>query len=137
LAGGFGLPDALALSGQIEESFQRRRASLPAETQQWPLVAAADPLGEPLLVWRAAQQLGIGIEAAAPAEAAGLLEFGARVRFRHPLVRSSVYREASPSDRQMVHEALAERRIPRSIAIAVPGISCRRQSYPTRRSPPS
>jgi DNA-binding CsgD family transcriptional regulator len=108
LAGGFGLPDALPLSGRIEESFRRRLEGLPAETQRLLLVAAAEPVGEPVLVWHAAEQLGIEVEDAAPAAAAGLLEFGARVRFRHPLVRSAVYRAASAEERQSVHRALAE-----------------------------
>jgi hypothetical protein len=108
LAGGFGLPDALALSGRIEESFRRRLEALPAATRRLLLVAAAEPVGEPLLVWRAAERLGIGVEAAAPAEAAGLCEFGAGVRFRHPLVRSAVYHAAPLQQRQSVHRALAE-----------------------------
>jgi DNA-binding CsgD family transcriptional regulator/tetratricopeptide (TPR) repeat protein len=109
LAGGFGLPDALALSGRIEESFQRRLVALPEATRRLLLVAAADPVGEPVLVWRAAEQLGIDAEAAAaPAASAGLAEFGARVRFRHPLVRSAVYQAASLHERQTAHRALAE-----------------------------
>jgi DNA-binding CsgD family transcriptional regulator len=72
------------------------------------LVAAAEPAGDPVLVWRAADRLGIGVGEATPALEAGLLEFGARVRFRHPLVRSAVYRAATPEDRRRVHEALAE-----------------------------
>ena len=79
LAGGFGLPDALALSGRIEESFLRRLEALPAETQRLLLVAAAEPVGDPVLLWRAAERLGIGRHAAEPAEADGLLEIGARV----------------------------------------------------------
>jgi DNA-binding CsgD family transcriptional regulator len=71
-------------------------------------VAAAEPLGEPVLLWRAAERLGIAAEAAAPAEAAGLLDLGVRVRFRHPLVRSAVYRAASPEERRAVHRALTE-----------------------------
>ena len=106
LAGGFGLLDATGLSGRIEESFRRRLASLSAETQRLFLVAAADPVGDPVLVWRAADLLGIGVQAAA--ETDGLLAIGARVTFRHPLVRSSVYRAASPEERQAVHRALAD-----------------------------
>jgi DNA-binding CsgD family transcriptional regulator len=106
--GGFALPDALPISGRIEESFRRRIDALPAETQRLLLVAAAEPLGEPVLVWRAAELLGIGAEAAAPATAAGLVELGARVRFRHPLVRSAVYRAASLEERQTAHGALAD-----------------------------
>jgi DNA-binding CsgD family transcriptional regulator/tetratricopeptide (TPR) repeat protein len=108
LAGGFGLPDSRPLSGRIEDSFQRRLDQLPARSRQLLLVAAAEPVGEPLLVWRAADRLGIGVDAAAPADAAGLCEFGAQVRFRHPLVRSAVYRAASPHERRDAHRALAE-----------------------------
>src|SRR5947209_3627540 len=106
LAGGFGLPDAPGLSGQIEDSFRRRLAVLPAETRRLLLVAAADPVGDPVLVWRAAERLGIGVQAAADTD--GLLTIGARVTFRHPLVRSAVYRAAPPEDRQAVHRALAD-----------------------------
>ena len=106
LAGGFGLPDAPGLSGRIEDSFRRRLAGLPAETQRLLLVAAAEPVGDPVLVWRAAGRLGIGVQAAANTD--GLLAIGASVTFRHPLVRSSVYRAASPEERQAVHRALAD-----------------------------
>jgi DNA-binding CsgD family transcriptional regulator len=108
LAGGFGLPDPRALPTRIEESFRRRLGTLPDGTQRVLLVAAAEPVGDPRLVWRAAQRIGVGIETAAPATDAGLVEFGTRVRFRHPLVRSAVYRSASPEDRRRVHSALAE-----------------------------
>ncbi len=106
LAGGFGLPDAPGLSGRIEDSFRRRLAGLPAETQRLLLVAAADPVGDSVLVWRAARRLGIGVEAAADTD--GLLAIGASVTFRHPLVRSAVYRAAPPEDRRVVHRALAD-----------------------------
>ena len=108
LAGGFGLPGAVPLSGSIEESFRRRIEALPAETRRLLLLAAADPTGDPVLVWRAAGRLGIGAEAAAPAVEAGLAEFGVRVRFRHPLVRSVAYRSAPAQERQLAHAALAE-----------------------------
>jgi DNA-binding CsgD family transcriptional regulator len=108
LAGGFGLAGAPALQGRIEESFLRRLAALPSESQRLLLVAAAEPIGEPVLVWRAAERLGIAASAAAPAETAGLVEIGAHVRFRHPLVRSAVYRAASAEERQSVHCALAD-----------------------------
>jgi DNA-binding CsgD family transcriptional regulator len=108
LAGGFALPDALPLAGRIEESFRRRLDALPADTRVLLLVAAADPVGDPVLLWRAAERLGIGTQAATPAAEAGLLEVGARVRFRHPLVRSATYRSASLPERQQAHRALAE-----------------------------
>ena len=108
LAGGFGMPSALKLSGRIEESFQRRLAALPEDTRQLLLIAAAEPTGDSALVWRAAARLGIGADAAAPAASDGLADFGVRVRFRHPLARSATYRSARLRERQMVHEALAE-----------------------------
>ena len=108
LAGGFGLPGAVPLFGTIEESFRRRVDALPDQTRRLLQLAAADPTGDPGLVWRAAGLLGIPAEAAASAVGAELIEFGARVRFRHPLVRSAVYQSASPQDRQDVHRALAE-----------------------------
>ena len=108
LAGGFALPDAMPLSGRIEESFRRRLEPLPEDSLRLLQLAAADPVGDPVLVWRAAERLGIATEAATPTAEAGLVEFGARVRFRHPLVRSAVYRSASLQERQEVHRALAE-----------------------------
>jgi DNA-binding CsgD family transcriptional regulator len=108
LAGGFGVSPAVPLTARIEESFLTRLRVLPAETQQLLLVAAAEPVGDPVLLWRAAEQIGLGVHAAAPAEAVGLLELGTGVRFRHPLVRSAVYAAATLEDRQAAHRALAE-----------------------------
>ncbi|HEY2288906.1 MAG TPA: helix-turn-helix transcriptional regulator, partial [Streptosporangiaceae bacterium] len=108
LAGGFGLPGAVSLSGRIEESFRRQLDALPRETRLLLLLAAADPSGDPALAWRAAGSLGIPFQAVAPAAEAGLAEFGTRVRFRHPLLRSAAYRSATTQDRQAVHLALAE-----------------------------
>jgi DNA-binding CsgD family transcriptional regulator len=108
LAGGFALPRALSLSGRIEESFVNRLEALPAETQRLLLAAAAEPLGDRALLGRAAERLGIAGVVLEPAESAGLIEIGSRVRFRHPLVRSAVYRAATPTDRRRVHRALGE-----------------------------
>jgi AAA ATPase domain len=108
LAGGFGLPGALPLPGRIEESFRRRIEALPDQTRRLLLLTAAEPAGDPALVWRAAGRLGIGAAAAGPAADAGLAEFGARALFRHPLVRSAAYRPASAEEKQQVHRALAE-----------------------------
>jgi DNA-binding CsgD family transcriptional regulator len=107
LAGGFALPDAGSLPDHIEEHYLRRLGALPEATQRLMLLAAADPVGDATLLWRAADTLGIDSSAAAPAATEQLLEIGARVRFRHALVRSAVYRAASLADRQAVHEALA------------------------------
>jgi DNA-binding CsgD family transcriptional regulator/tetratricopeptide (TPR) repeat protein len=114
LAGGFGLPSEASLSRTIEESFRRRLEALPADARRLLQVAAADPVGEPSLVWRAAERLGIHSKAATPAAEAGLLEFGTRVRFRHPLVRSAAYRSASLEERHDVHRALADATDPES-----------------------
>jgi DNA-binding CsgD family transcriptional regulator len=108
LAGGFGLLEAQALSGRIEESFWRRLEALPEQARLLSLVAAAEPVGDPVLVWSAAERLGIELSAAPAAETEGLLLIGERVVFRHPLVRSAVYRAASSQERRAVHLALAE-----------------------------
>jgi DNA-binding CsgD family transcriptional regulator len=108
LAGGFGLPGVMPLASVIEQGFVRRLEPLPAQTRRLLLTAAAEPAGDVTLLWRAAGRLQIGPDAAAAAQTAGLIEIGARVRFRHPLVRSAAYRSASVRDRQEVHAALAE-----------------------------
>ena len=108
LAGGFGLPGAAPLSERIEESFRRQLEALPAQSRRLLLLAAAEPYGDVSLVWGAAERLGIPVQAAVPAVDAGLVEFGARVRFRHPLLRSASYRATSVAGRQAVHGALAE-----------------------------
>jgi DNA-binding CsgD family transcriptional regulator len=108
LAGGFGLPGTGMVAGRIEESFGRRVEALPPQARKLLLIAAAEPAGDPMLVWRAARELGIEAEAATPAVEAGLVELGAQVRFRHPLVRSAAYRLASAQDRRDAHRALAE-----------------------------
>src|SRR3954454_12790812 len=108
LAGGFGLPDARPLASRVEETFIQRVLALPRETQRLLLLAAAEPVGDVGLLWRAAERLGIRGDAGRPAEAAALIELGIRVRFRHPLARSAAYRAADFRDRQEVHRALAE-----------------------------
>ena len=108
LAGGFGLPVALGLPDRIEQSFQQRLEALPEDTRRVLLVAASDPTGNPALLWRTSRAFGVTRPVLEPAESAGLLDVGARVRFRHPLVRSAVYGAASPEERREVHGALAE-----------------------------
>lgn len=108
MAGGFGLTGAdLPLPGRIEASYRRQVAALPSDAQRLLLVAAAEPLGDPTLLWRALADLGIPVEAAGAAESAGLLGVGTRITFRHPLLRSAVYQAASPDDRRAAHRALA------------------------------
>jgi DNA-binding CsgD family transcriptional regulator len=108
LAGGFELPAAGELPTHMEDHYLRRIRELPEATQQLMLVAAAEPLGDPALVLRAGRRLDIEFSALAPAEAAQLLTIGNGVQFRHPLVRSAVYRAAPLVSRQRVHDALAE-----------------------------
>ncbi len=105
LAGGFGVAGPLPVTGRIEQSFLRRIAPLPEVTQRLLLLAAAEPVGDPALLWRAAGDLGISADAAAPAEADGLLTVAARVTFRHPLVRSAVYHAAPAAGRRRAHRA--------------------------------
>src|SRR4051794_17846762 len=107
LAGGFGLPAAVPLSASIEESFTRRLARLPGDARRLLLVAAADPVGDPALVWRAAERLGIPPAAAETVQAEDLLTLTPRVVFRHPLVRSAVYGAAGLNERREIHRALA------------------------------
>lgn len=108
LAGGFGLPGAVPLTASIEESFKRRWAGLPDDARRLLLIAASDPVGDPELVRRAAQLLDIPETAAEAIESEDLLSFGSRVTFRHPLVRSAVYRAAGPKDRREIHSVLAD-----------------------------
>jgi DNA-binding CsgD family transcriptional regulator len=108
LSAGFALQGPRMLSERIEESYRRRLELLDAQTRQLLLVAAAEPLGDPVLLWRAAARLGIGLAAAGPASSGGLLEMDTRVRFAHPLLRSAIYWAASDEQRRTVHGALAE-----------------------------
>jgi DNA-binding CsgD family transcriptional regulator len=108
LAGGFGLPSSQPVVSKIEQSYVRRLRVLPAQTQLLVLAAAAEPLGDPVLLQRAAETLDIDMAAADPAVDAGLLTVGGRVEFAHPLVRSATYRSAAAEDRHRVHRALAE-----------------------------
>jgi DNA-binding CsgD family transcriptional regulator/tetratricopeptide (TPR) repeat protein len=108
LAGGFGLLGALSVSSWIEESVLRRLEALPETTRRLLSVASAEALGDPALLWRAASRLQIARRVLDPAQTAGLVEVGARVRFRHPLVRSAVYSAATPDLRREAHRALAE-----------------------------
>jgi DNA-binding CsgD family transcriptional regulator len=110
LAGGLGIEDSRSkgIVGLLDQGFGRRAEALPADTRLLLLVAAAEPTGDPALLWRAAALLDIDPEAAAPAEAAELIGIGERVIFRHPAVRSAIYRAAEPQERRRVHRALAD-----------------------------
>jgi hypothetical protein len=135
LAGGFGLPDVTPLPNLIEQSFRRRLEPLPAETRRLLLTAAAEPVGDAALLWRAAERLDIGLDAGGPAEAAGLVEIGVRVRFRHPLVRSAAYGAAPLHERREVHRRSPTRPTRCSTLIAEPGTAPARPRAPMRRWP--
>ena len=108
LAGGFDVPAVTDRPRHLENHHLRRAGELPEATQRLLLLVAAEPIGDATLIWRAAHGLGIEQSSLAPAEDAQLVEVGARVRFRHPLVRSAVYRAAVLSERRAAHRALAE-----------------------------
>ncbi|WP_198549611.1 AAA family ATPase [Kitasatospora aureofaciens] len=108
LAGGFGLPTPVSPASRIEQSYQQQVSRLSEDARVLLLVAAAEPLGDPGLLWRAADLLGVGPQAGPEAEASELIELGGQSRFRHPLVRSAVYTAASPAERRRVHGALAQ-----------------------------
>ena len=114
LAGGFGIAGGRPSAGQIEDGFVRRIQSLPEPTRRLLLVAAAEPVGDAALFLRAAARLGIPVDALAPAEAAGVIEFGPRMRFHHPLMRSAAYRAADLTERRAIHRALADATDPQS-----------------------
>ncbi|HEX3428711.1 MAG TPA: LuxR C-terminal-related transcriptional regulator [Candidatus Limnocylindrales bacterium] len=107
LAGGFGLPAAVPVHAGIEDSFRTWFAALPDDARRLVLLASADPTGDAALVWRAARALGIGESAALAAESEGLVAFDGAVTFRHPLVRTAVYRAAGADERSQAHRALA------------------------------
>src|SRR5258708_3887902 len=106
LAGGFGLPGAAPVAA-VDESFRRRVEALPAQTRRLLLVAAAAPTGDPGPGWRAAGRPRACPRPAMAAAEAGLAEFGTRVVFRHPLVRSAAYQSSSGQDRLVALRALA------------------------------
>ena len=108
LAGGFWISGKRNSTAAIEEGFVQRIKALPAETQTLLLVAAAEPVGDAALFLSAAARLGIPVDALAPAEAAGVIEFGPRMRFHHPLMRSAAYRAADLTERRAIHRALAD-----------------------------
>jgi hypothetical protein len=137
LAGGFGLPSSHPVAGRIEQSYVRRLRLLPSDTQLLVLTAAAEPLGDRVLLHRAAGTLGIDIAAAGPAQDGGLLALGGRVEFAHPLVRSAAYHSAAADDRHRVHRALADATVAESDPDRGPGTAPVPRRGPTKRSPPS
>ena len=108
VAGGFGLPERESVAGRVERSYAQQLRQLPREAQLLVLTAAAEPLGDPILLRRAAETLGVNLIAANPAFDSGLLKIDRRVEFSHPLVRTAAYRSATASDRRKVHRALAD-----------------------------
>nr|WP_202980495.1 LuxR family transcriptional regulator [Microbacterium caowuchunii] len=105
--GGFESPSTLDVPRRLEESFRHRFRSLPDDTRVLLLAAAAEPTGDAALLFRAASHLDVSEGALGPAEAVGLVSVDGRVTFRHPLVRSAIYRDATPPDQRRAHDALA------------------------------
>ena len=95
LAGGFGLPGAVPHAGRIEESFARRLDAL-AGPRRGGCCCSRRPNRQATRRWCGARPRGSGSVPTRrrPAAEAGLAEFGACVRFRHPLARSAAYRSA-------------------------------------------
>lgn len=108
LAGGIGTTDGRAVPGRVEARFLRRLEALPPDARRLLVLAAAEPSGDPILLWRAAERLGISATTADEVQTDGLLTIGARVVFRHPLARSAAYRSAPAAERRAVHVALGE-----------------------------
>ena len=124
-------------AGREQDRTELRQAPPAADTRLLVLAAAAEPLGDPLLLQRAAESLGFDMSSIEPALNDGLLELGRRVEFAHPLVRSAAYRSARAEDRHRVHRALAEATDPERDPTAGPGIARAERRRPTRRSPPN
>ena len=137
LASGFGLPGGHPVAGKIEQSYIRRLQLLPSDTRLLVLTAAAEPLGDLVLLHRAAGTLGIDLAAAGPAQDGGLLKLGGRVEFSHPLVRSAAYRSAAAADRHRVHRALADATVAETNPDRRAWHRARATPGPMRRSPPS
>jgi hypothetical protein len=136
-AGGFAMPDSVSVPRRIEDQYLTRLRGLPRVTQRLLLVAAADPVGDRVLLARAAHTLNLDVGALELAVDAGLLDSGAAVRFRHPLLRSAVYRAAEVDERRTAHAALAEATDPQRDRTGELGIAPMRRTLPMRRWPPS
>ncbi|QEN15974.1 AAA family ATPase [Mycolicibacterium sp. ELW1] len=108
LAGGYGLTEAVSVAERIEREYEQRLDELPPATRTLLLIAAVEPTGDPAWLWAAAGQLHLDADAVGPAERSGLITVESRLRFRHPLVRSTVYRNASLPERRRVHAVLAD-----------------------------
>lgn len=101
LAGGFGLP---AERTRVEDVVARRLTRMPGDARQLLLLAAAEPRGDPVLLWRAAKRLGVAVSDAVD----DMIDLDPQVRFRQPTLRAAVYRAACPADRRTAHLALAD-----------------------------
>lgn len=107
LAGGYQRPDKRPVIAEIEEHYQRTLQALPAESRQFLVLAASEPVGDPTLLVRAMAHLGLAPSVVTPAEEAGLITIDTRVQFHHPLARSVAYRSGGVEERRAAHSALA------------------------------
>ena len=101
------LAEPLPIGTRLQQRFVGQVRGLPADTQTFLLLAATASSDDPVVVWRAAQQLGLEREAVAAAEAQRLLVVGPQIAFRHPLIRSAIYHSAPAAERRRMHAALA------------------------------
>jgi DNA-binding NarL/FixJ family response regulator len=112
LGKGARVPAWLPLTTRLERAFAARAFDLPAATRTALLVAAVDDgsLLREVLEGSALLVTGhVTIDVLAPAVSARLVEINStEVRFRHPLMRAAIYQEASISQRQAAHAALAD-----------------------------
>lgn len=128
LASGFGRQGAEVAPASVEDSYAESVRELPADVRRLLVLAAAEPIGDPVLLWRAAEMLGISVSVAGPAQASGLVQFGTKIQFRHPLVRSAAYRSASAEELREVHAALA--------AVTDPAVDPDRRAWHTSQAVP-
>ena len=137
VAGVARLSEPFAVDRGLEAHFQRQIDNLPPPTQRLLLVAAAEPTGDMRSLWRAGLELDFDESAIVPAKAAGLLEAGPLVAFRHPLIRSAVYQGANPADRHRAHAALAVASDPSATLTGGRGTGPRPRNFPTKTSRPT
>ena len=107
LAGTAPLLEPLPVGLSLEHYFGQVIRGLPDDTRTFLVLLSATPPEDALLLWRAAGELGVPAEAADAAISAGVITHSRLVEFRHPLIRSAVYRGADAAERRRVHAALA------------------------------
>lgn len=105
-------PHGMPLTDRLERTFYGRTSRLPNETQSALLLVALDvepSVSEVLGATRLLTGKELTTDVLEPALDSGMIAIsGARVRFRHPLIRSALDQAATPGQRRAAHLALAE-----------------------------